>query len=193
MSALKNLAEKITPSKNTALRNHPDAIAFTSIVPVITKEDCLAHMSNQHIKSIILTHGDIQNRRTNVKASMTSWWIHKNETIFAELCAQAIELAEKNGPHKIGMETSECWGALYREGDFTLTHDHWPNLWSWVYNVESCSECSPLKFQTQYHTHEIPPKEGNMILFPAWILHSVPTHTCKHDRIVVAGNIKHTK
>ncbi|SVA19729.1 uncharacterized protein METZ01_LOCUS72583 [marine metagenome] len=186
MSALQKLADKLTSPK-TALRNHPDAREFHEKYPVVIKEDCLGHMSNQHIKSIILETGDAQGRKTNVKAIMTHWLMHKQETIFAEICTQALELAEKNGPHKIDMQTSECWGAVYREGDFTQSHDHWPQLWSWVYNVECCSECSPLVFPTS--SYKISPKEGTMILFPAWVLHSVPSQTCNHDRIIIAGNI----
>ena len=32
-------AEMMATPMKTALRNHPDAIAFTSIVPVVTKEE----------------------------------------------------------------------------------------------------------------------------------------------------------
>jgi hypothetical protein len=187
VSALKTLADSMT--HKTALRNHPDVRGFAGRYPVVVKEDCLGHMSNQHLKSIILKKQDAQKRKTNVKAFMTHWLMHKEESMFAEICTQALELAEKTGPHKIDMQTSECWGAVYREGDFTQQHDHWPQLWSWVYNVECCSECSPLVFPNGHSTPPILPEEGTMILFPAWVLHSVPTQMCKHDRIVVAGNI----
>ena len=100
-------------SPKTALRNHPDGREFVNKYPVIIKEDCLGHMSNQHIKSIILETGDAQGRKTNVKAIMTHWLLHKQESIIAEICTQALELAEKNGPHKIDMQTSECWGSIY--------------------------------------------------------------------------------
>ena len=36
---------------------------------------------------------------------------------------------------------------------------------------------------------EFTPKTGQMILFPAWLNHSVPKHTCDHERIKIAGNI----
>tara|TARA_Y100001951_G_C11288929_1_gene270805 strand:- start:773 stop:1366 length:594 start_codon:yes stop_codon:yes gene_type:complete len=190
VSALKTLADSMT--HKTALRNHPDVRGFAGRYPVVVKEDCLGHMSNQHLKSIILKKQDAQKRKTNVKAFMTHWLMHKEESMFAEICTQALELAEKTGPHKIDMQTSECWGAVYREGDFTQQHDHWPQLWSWVYYVECCSECSPLIFPTLIFPtrfYKNPPKEGTMILFPSWVLHSVPTQMCKHDRIIIAGNI----
>ena len=188
MSALQKLADNLTSPK-TALRNHSNAREFHEKYPVIIKKDCLGHMSNQHIKSIILETGDAQKRKTNVKALMTHWLMHKHSSIFAEICIQALELAEKTGPHKIDMQTSECWGSIYNKGDFTQTHDHWPQLWSWVYNVECCFKCSPLVFPNSASTPPIWPEEGTMILFPAWVLHSVPSQPCNHERVIVAGNI----
>ena len=188
MTALQKLADSMTSPK-TALRNHPDGREFVDKYPVVIKEDCLGHMSNQHIKSIILNNGEVQKRKTNVKAHMTHWLMHKQESIFAAIAVQALELAEKTAPHKIDMQTSECWGSIYNKGDFTQTHDHWPQLWSWVYNVECCPECSPLRFPTSSFLNQIPPKEGNLILFPAWTLHSVPSQPCNHQRVIIAGNI----
>ena len=28
-----------------------------------------------------------------------------------------------------------------------------------------------------------------MVVFPAWLQHEVPTQTCKHDRIMISGNL----
>jgi hypothetical protein len=81
----------------------------------------------------------------------------------------------------------DCWGAIYSKGDYTKTHEHWPMIWSWVYNVECCEYCSPLDFDDS--SHSIQPKGGNMIMFPGWIRHSVPKQECDHDRIIIAGNL----
>tara|TARA_Y100000817_G_C16420546_1_gene351735 strand:- start:228 stop:398 length:171 start_codon:yes stop_codon:yes gene_type:complete len=36
---------------------------------------------------------------------------------------------------------------------------------------------------------EFVPKTGQMLLFPAWLNHSVPKQQCEHERIKVAGNL----
>ena len=85
---------------------------------------------------------------------------------------------------------NDCWGAIYSKGNYSDIHEHWPQIWSWVYNVECCEDCSPLIFDDTYkHKYSIYPKSGNMILFPGWIRHSVPEHQCDHDRIILAGNL----
>ena len=33
------------------------------------------------------------------------------------------------------------------------------------------------------------PQESQMIIFPGWLHHEVPTHTCDHERIMIAGNL----
>ena len=37
------------------------------------------------------------------------------------------------------------------------------------------------------------PKTSQMIVFPAWIKHEVPAHTCEHDRIMISGNLNMDK
>ena len=53
--------------------------------------------------------------------------------------------------------------------------------------------CAPLVIDDCFEGHldadEILPHEGNMIMFPGWIKHSVPEQVCDHERIVIAGNI----
>ena len=81
-------------------------------VPIIRKQIGLGPETNRFIKSIILEHGDEQQRRTNVKAIMTEWFMHKKHSVFNELCTQAIELADKNSPHKVPLEPFDCWGNI---------------------------------------------------------------------------------
>jgi hypothetical protein len=33
------------------------------------------------------------------------------------------------------------------------------------------------------------PKTSQLILFPSWLQHEVPEHTCSHDRIMISGNL----
>ena len=114
--------------------------------------------------------------------------MHESNPDFMEVCRLAIDVAYENSPRQgVPFMPYDCWGAIYSKGDYTKTHEHWPMIWSWVYNVECCEHCSPLSFDDS--SHSIQPKSGNMILFPGWIRHSVPKHTCDHDRIILAGNL----
>jgi len=134
--------------------------------------------------------GDEQKRKTNVKADMTSWFMHETDKDFEAIADKAIELAHANSPLPVHLEMStyDCWGAVYKRGDWSKNHNHWPYVWSWVYNVECCDNCSPLVFNDT-NAYSLAPKVGRLTMFPGWIKHSVPAHQCDHDRIIVAGNI----
>lgn len=92
-------------------------------------------------------------------------------------------------PDPIPYGITESWGLIYEKGNFTSAHSHWPSTWGFVYTVQACSNCSPLVFDQMEEPVEFTPKTGQMILFPAWLNHSVPKHTCDHERIKIAGNI----
>ncbi len=193
---------------NTVLRHNQNAVVFHDKFPIITinyEREFLAWQED--MKKIIQEHGDVQKRRTNVQANMTSWYLHKffgiyskdkenprfkpmseNHNCFEWLGSKALGLAQKHNPHEVSMEVSEMWGADYDTGDYSKEHEHWPSLWSFVFYVDCCNECAPLVFPTTDNV-KIIPKIGCLTLFPAWVLHSVPIQTCEHNRIMVAGNI----
>ena len=197
MSALNDLIK----TSNTVLRHNQNSLTFCEKYPVVTinygreiqhvPEDAEGSLQESMIR-IIKEQGDFQERNTNVKADMTEWYMHKTHTCFQWVCNKALTLAERHNPHKVDMEVYDCWGAVYREGEYTKEHDHWPCLWSFVFYVDSCENCSPLVFPTG-NNHKVLPKTGNLILFPSWILHSVPPQKCNHERIMIAGNIRLSK
>jgi uncharacterized protein (TIGR02466 family) len=41
----------------------------------------------------------------------------------------------------------------------------------------------------QFNLHEFNPKNGNMILFPGWLLHSINVNKSDKNRIALAGNV----
>ena len=193
MSLLKSIASNIEKEKmleekkNRQLRTSPFSIPFDVKFPVVQK-DCSNVELQKRLARACRDIGDVQKSTTNVQGSMTDWYMHESNPDFMEVCRLAIDVAYKNSPRQsVPFMPYDCWGAIYSKGDYTKTHEHWPMIWSWVYNVECCSECSPLVFPTS--SYKISPKEGTMILFPAWVLHSVPSQTCNHDRIIIAGNI----
>tara|TARA_B100001105_G_C22365040_1_gene432235 strand:- start:815 stop:1504 length:690 start_codon:yes stop_codon:yes gene_type:complete len=198
MNSLKSLVSNIEKEnvleekKFRQLRTNPQSVSFQVKYPVVQKD-----YSNEELQKRLAQTcrdiGDIQKSSTNVQASMTGWYMHETNSDFMEVCRMAIELAYDNSPRQgVPLMPYDCWGAIYSKGNYTKTHEHWPQIWSWVYNVECCEKCSPLAFNDSLRydsSHSIFPKSGNMILFPGWIRHSVPEHQCDHDRIILAGNL----
>jgi hypothetical protein len=193
MSSLKSIASNIEKEKmleekkNRQLRTNPFSTPFDVKFPVVQK-DCSNEELQKRLAETCRDIGDVQKSTTNVKGSMTDWYMQESNPDFMEVCRIVIDIAYENSPRQgVPLMPYDCWGAIYSKGDYTKTHEHWPMIWSWVYNVECCEQCSPLIFDDS--SHSIQPKSGNMILFPGWIRHSVPKQECDHDRIVLAGNL----
>ena len=198
MSLLKVIAsnivkeEKRIKQKDRQFTNSPWSLMFEAPYPVIQKEfhdEELKKRLAETCRSI----GDVQSRKTNAKASMTDWFMQETDSDFKKVCDFAIGLAMENSPSDGSLMPYDCWGVIYNKGDHATSHDHWPEVWSWVYNVECCIDCSPLVFDNCYAgsilSYEILPREGNMIMFPGWVKHTVPEQECDHERIIIAGNI----
>ena len=165
-------------------------------------------MINQALKEDILEEGDCLQRRSAAKCLMTRWNMHENSEdsaayeSFRMVGNTAIRLAndfplatkskQDGTPEEIPLYPKETWGLIYNKGDSTEAHMHWPSLWSYTYCVEACELCSPLVFPTCNEPEEkleIAPRIGQMVLWPAWVMHEVPEHTCDHDRIMISGNL----
>ena len=196
MSSLKSLVSNIEKEnvleekKLRQLRTNPSSIPFDVKFPVAQK-DCINEELQKRLAQACRNIGDVQKSSTNVQASMTGWYMHETNPDFMEVCRMAMDLAYENSPRQgVPFMPYDCWGAIYSKGNYTKTHEHWPQIWSWVYNVECCEQCAPLIFNdAPQGAHYVYPKSGNMILFPGWIRHSVPEHQCDHDRIILAGNL----
>ena len=196
MSSLKSIASNIEKDKLLEekklrqLSTNPASISFDVKFPVVQK-DCSNEGLQKRLAQACRDIGDIQKSSTNVQASMTGWYMHETNPDFMEVCRIAIEFSYENSPKQgVSLMPYDCWGAIYSKGNYTKIHEHWPQIWSWVYNVECCEKCTPLAFNdAPQGAHYVYPKSGNMILFPGWIRHSVPEHQCDHDRIILAGNL----
>lgn len=101
----------------------------------------------------------------------------------------------------IGLETvtkySYClWGQLYVKGCNHLPHHHFRNDddrydISFVHFIQTVDE--PLfQFLNLKEDKYIPinQKDGDIIVFPSWLWHSVMTNKSNKERFVVAGNIR---
>ena len=100
---------------------------------------------------------------------------------------------EKGNPEEVPLKVLESWGLVYRKGESTDAHTHWPALWSYCYCVSACEDCVPITFPNMDTywggNDQVSHETGQILLWPAWITHRVYEHECDHDRIVVAGNI----
>ena len=197
LSKLVNYIEEDTKNTEKALKSlkyNPASRPFEMKFPVIEKFYRNPSLQKR-IANTCRAIGDEQYKKTNVKADMTSWFMHETDKDFEIIANKAIEIAHDNSPSAVALATYDCWGAVYKKGDWSKNHDHWPQIWSWVYNVECCDDCAPLVFHDRRddvhsdHAYFLKPKSGRFTMFPGWIKHSVPKHDCDHDRIIVAGNI----
>ena len=193
MSSLKSLVSNIEKEnaleekKTRQLRTNPSSVDFNVRFPVAEK-DCSNEELQKRLAETCRNIGDIQKLSTNVQASMTGWYMHETDSDFMEVCRMAMDFAYENSPRQgIPFMPYDCWGAIYTKGNYTKTHEHWPQIWSWVYNVECCENCAPLMFNDS--SHSVSPKSGNLVLFPGWIRHSVPEQQCDHERVILAGNL----
>ena len=119
---------------------------FRMMLPVVTRNlTCFTSDELNTIAEFIINTGDVQKRKTNVKASMSDWYLHTENPLVARLCDEAITVVKSihgksfNPPE---FYTRKCWGAIYGKGDYTKKHNHTPNIYSWcffndIYNIST--------------------------------------------------------
>tara|TARA_B100000085_G_C18485641_1_gene489128 strand:- start:627 stop:1148 length:522 start_codon:yes stop_codon:yes gene_type:complete len=134
----------------------------------------------------------LENATTEDKgALMTSWKCFEVEefhTISKWVCNLILNTKiDAQSPIPLGLKLDDLWGQIYNEGAYQVPHDHLPSHWSFVYYVNTPSGSSPLVFEQS--GKKIYPKEGEVIFFPAWIRHFVPTNHCE-GRSIIAGNFE---
>lgn len=136
----------------------------------------------------------VNHGHTNVKCSVfTGWnWLPDNPKVKNFKSFIISEIERKFSPGK--MTTGEWisgkminfWGNVYRKDDYAQSHCHEPFLYSFAYFVKAKWYDSPLIFDDS--RKRIRPKEGRYVIFPSYLLHSVPKHRYNHERITLSGN-----
>ena len=159
---------------------------------------------NNLLENDIRKSGDRLQSATAAKCYMTQWDMHQEYDSFKKLSELVISLAKtvplanatnKNGdPRQYAYNIVDSWGLIYNKKQFTKSHQHWPHIWSFTYCVKGCENCSPLVFDDGFDPNDngvfsVNPKVGKIILWPAWLYHSVPIHKCEHERIMAVGNL----
>ena len=135
----------------------------------------------------ILKLGDEMKRTTNVKADMTRW-----ETFLPEWKPLAKDIMEKHLVEYVGEIDAKIvcyaiWGVSYSKGDYTVFHHHFPSLLSFIYYVKADEDSAPLVFSDI--DYELHPKENDLIIFPSYLKHGVPTQMKDDNRMSISGNI----
>ena len=159
---------------------------FTDKYPVKVKQ--IEGIDNNQLERDIREAGDHLGGRTPAKCLMTRWDMHTVYESFVDVSEKAKEIAnacplatktDTNGNTlKIPLYLNDTWGLIYTTGQSTKVHNHWPSLWSYTYCVSACNQCSPLVFPNAKEPLSITPKTSQMIVFPSWLQHEVPEHTC---------------
>ena len=170
---------------------------FIDKYPVKVKQ--ITELDNDQLESDIREAGDYLGGRTAAKCLMTRWDMHAFYHSFVFVADKAMEIANDcplatktdtdGNPLKVPLYLNDTWGLIYNKGQSAKVHNHWPSLWSYTYCVFACEKCSPLVFPNAQEPLSVIPKTSQMIVFPAWLQHEVPTHTCEHDRIMISGNL----
>tara|TARA_R100000008_G_scaffold34029_1_gene19242 strand:- start:51 stop:641 length:591 start_codon:yes stop_codon:yes gene_type:complete len=179
--------------------------------PVSIKTHNLLQMDKEYIQplhnkllDIVINTGDKQNKSSNVKADMTDWDMHVKYEDFETLGKIVkVLLVQDTLPknkdeaiktqHKYDMR--EMWGAVYRKGDHTKRHWHWPCTWSFGYYLKTSKNTPPILFNNAMRADLIGnivyyPAVGDLVIFPSEIYHEVPVQEADEERVMIAGNLQ---
>lgn len=155
-------------------------------LPIYESKLGLDNTLRQNIYTFLDTFQDEMEHKTNVKATMTNYYVHKSNQDIGKLSEIVLKIVQDftNNPE---LHTFNCWGAVYTKNQSTVPHCHSPSLYSWCYYVKVPDDSSPLIF-TDTNIRFVP-HEDELIIFPSFLNHSVPPNLSEHKRIMVAGNI----
>lgn len=134
--------------------------------------------------------------------------LHVKYTEFASIAEAfqqlAADWAEQVGLTHDGLVVTECWGNVVSPGGSTVRHHHRGAYLSGVYYPTAYGDAGDLVFHDPRgarvqlapvgvnepgHSESIVVKEGLMLLFPAWLEHSVGPNLSGRERISVACNV----
>lgn len=147
--------------------------------------------NHQKLKSELIetleNYPDVQNKETNVKATMTEWNISSPqiEILKQYILHNSFYFLWKTANPKI----ATFWANVYRKKEYTQLHDHLPHNLSFVYFLNSKNYFSSLYFKTIGFNKKIKPKEGRLIIFPSYLKHGVKRHMYQEYRITLSGDI----
>ncbi len=130
---------------------------------------------------------------------------------FAEL-VEIVEKASKGAAEFLklrarDLEVTGCWANINPPGGRNSSHTHPNNFLSGVYYVATPASEGRIVFEdprpqayvmmppvaefTRHNGNNIvfDVKPGRLVLFPAWLTHSVPVNASEHERVSIAFNL----
>ena len=165
---------------------------FVKSERVIRRPLSLHHL-HKDMADIIRSHKYEEERKSNVQAYMTNYFLHKQYSIINDVCNAAIEIVKsiQIQDQKGNLDrffTFDCWGAIYEQYHHTKPHTHGPALWSWCYYLQVPENAPPLYFREA--KLKVYPKPDEIVIFPGHVTHEVPkANEMIGERIILAGNI----
>ena len=158
-------------------------------VEVIVGDYPFANQLYDELVSILEKQPDKKDRKTNVKATMTDWYITTPQ--IARLRKFLLNEVSCKFPTNVDDKAltpifKDFWANIYHKGDYTDPHTHLPAIWSCVYFLKSKWFYSPLFFPNS--RQKVRPRMGSFVIFPSCLKHSVPKHRYNGSRITLSGN-----
>ena len=174
---------------------------FTLSLPIryenLIEKDSSHKELNKKLEYYIRKTGDEMNGVTNVQADMTDYKTHETNKHFQTLGEKVKELSSEGMKNKYQFIITDMWGAIYKKGDWTKPHQHWPYTWSFTYYVKASEKTSPIVFSNVVHPHNkeikkmpIQPKTGDILIWNSILTHEVPKQEVDEERIMIAGNLQ---
>lgn len=153
-------------------------------------------------------------QRSNVNGwHSKSFIMNKKDTppfkFFQETKRYVLEVFKKYGwkydPNNVRL--TEMWAIINKKNNLNTAHTHPNNYLSAAYYVKVSKNCGTIKFlnpnsisrerhpliekdtDLNKNTVEITPNEGDLLIFPAYLTHSVNRNMSEEDRVVISFNI----
>ncbi len=131
---------------------------------------------------------------SNVRAAyMSPWKSHLLNPKLEPLCAAVLALARLAARGlavydlaqlNLQLVVTDCWGAVYEQGDAAARHNHFPSDFACVVYLEAEEGCAPIVFGGDT---PVQPRPGMLLIFPGILDHEVPDTPGR--RVVVAMNL----
>ena len=166
---------------------------FNIKIPIVQKVlNIFTPEETETLANYIVSLGDVQKKKTKVKAPMSDWHLHTHNNLVQKLCDNVLDIIDetygrKNSFNPPKFYIRKCWSATYGKGDWTKAHNHGGSVYAWCYYIRMPEGSSPLVFPEG--DLSIQPREGELIIFPGIVKHSVPPCKCEEKRIMIASNV----
>lgn len=132
----------------------------------------------------------------------TDWYTNNNSTFFKEnfinkpdnyyqLVKPYIDDIIQNViPDKNDFFVINGWYHQYTKLNWYFWHDHPGNRWATIYYVELDDACPKTEFINYFGSNLYPNvKEGDILIFPAWMKHRSPPNLGNNKKTILSFNI----